>query len=589
VPHGYALARRLDAKKRNLGIFDGLLGDDLSKFVDAIQSQFDADFSRTGVARLRINTNEPRAAPAVFRTGKSMLFDTRCSDELHGHGFDIRPCRGSQAIPWYKGLRKGLCSGYALELPDAKRYHAAEFYFDRLRGQPPPPRPPPKSPPPLPPAPPEPAMPPSPPAALSIGELRSLIQFTERRFCDTVYVLSSEARCNQLALALNRRTKLGFGFSPPALPPIAPNIASPPPPPSPPPPGLPAAEAVRLLRFSAPETRLSTHFLATGVDTNEPASLGNNMGTEMGLDSRARIVSSLGALQPERWAACTGALAAQGAPLPCRTGDTEARCVDGSRRCATAYENTMNPWLELDLRRLVSNGQVDGYYFFALDILLPSVEEYGQLLFRSPYENEGRGYTLTLLDSMHNHLKVNCLPLSEQSVTSYTAGLRRVQHRCLSALAEPAEYHELSRVRYIKLTLTGTYRIIWLDRIDAVFRTLRDLPPHPPPSPGLPPAPPRPVAPPDAPNPPSIHQCDFYHRLAFWENLTSVVQEEPCELSSSACCKRLYEHDDANVFTLSASGCCTLRYADPALLTAATPPTEEFAWGAAGTGIRQVV
>ena len=137
---------------------------------------------------------------------------------------------------------------------------------------------------------------------------------------------------------------------------------------------------------------------------------------------------------------------------------------------------------------------------------------------------------------------------------------------------------------------TGCGRWIW--------RTLRELPPSPPPSPATPPPPPLPVAPPDAPSPPANHTCAKYTNLrldasAFIGGLV-LVYEEPCGLTFDQCCALAYEHDRTHAFQLSAGGCCTLLdvpyAADRGAMKpgGAKVPSLDFEFGAAATGVRYV-
>ena len=240
---------------------------------------------------------------------------------------------------------------------------------------------------------------------------------------------------------------LGDGFSPPALPPAFPAIPFPPPPPSPPWPAVPTSEEGRLVFVDAPHVTLSTYFLPAAIDAVAEAALSaeavaadaysENAGNHAKLVARSavrgEILDALNTRPGDAWAACSLWLeAARGAPLPCRTGDLAARCLDGARRCA--QDPMADPWLELDVREPPADavygplGELKpltpgAYYLFAVWFELPSNDEYAALLFRSPDADNptmdadeiGSGYELELRDDHHQVLDVQCEPLSKAS------------------------------------------------------------------------------------------------------------------------------------------------------------------------------
>ena len=344
---------------------------------------------------------------------------------------------------------------------------------------------------------------------------------TPRTFCDSVYIVSTEARCQSLAVSLQTRFVLGAGFSPPVPPPLAPNVALSPPPPSPPRPRIPAAIAATLTYVDPTSTYLSTYFLADGVDPPPPPNPppppgrrldgGPGMGVALSTSERSSILSGLNGVEMGKWAACT--LSLQSALLPCRSGVAASRCIDGARTCGSVDENGAAPYLELDFHDVAPEDK----YLFAIDFHLPATEEYARLFFETVYGVWGQGYRVDLYDEGRVPLSYACLSWSEQSVGAYEAGLRTVQFRCMSSLATDAEYTEVARARLARLTLLGTLRHIWLDSVQLVFRpipTLDETLPSPPPA-LLPLSPPLPSAPPDAPSPPSSpssHSCIFHSR-----------------------------------------------------------------------------
>ena len=87
-------------------------------------------------------------------------------------------------------------------------------------------------------------------------------------------------------------------------------------------------------------------------------------------------------------------------------------------------------------------------------------------------------------------------PYYEQGV-DYRDGLIRFEYVCLRALAADAAYAALRHVRLVRLTLTSGYRMLWLESMRLVLRTLRDRQARRRARAGR--LPPMPVAPPNAP------------------------------------------------------------------------------------------
>ena len=94
----------------------------------------------------------------------------------------------------------------------------------------------------------------------------------------------------------------------------------------------------------------------------------------------------------------------------------------------------------------------------------------------------------------------------------------------------------MTTVRFVRLTLLGSFRMLWLDDpepLRVVLRTLRGLEPAPPPSPSAPPVPPLPEAPPDAPTV-APGTCTEYPLRRFDATLKTHVFNEPCGLSAES-------------------------------------------------------
>ena len=600
---------RLTAALSDGALADGQTGADLT--IGDVR----AELARENDFLVRVhNPGQVMAQPDDWRTGVQVLRDERCSDVLaaippFGAPPGIRGCQqlsASQRGPYADSATPG-CSTEPLELDDAARDQPYTAFLSRLDPPPPPPLPPPSQPPPAPPIPPSPSPPPQPPAGLSANAVRAVVFDMQRSFCDTTYLLSTEARCTALAFSLQQTILLGEGFSPPTLPPAAPSIPSPPPPPSPPWPGVPKEEEGRIVFQEAAHVTLSTYFLPALMDPAAEAALSTeavaadtyevNAGNHAKLiarsEPRAHMLDALDRQPGHEWAACTMWLEhVLYAPLPCRTGDVMTRCMDGARRCddPNGPDPMEAPWLELDVRSGPpatvygplgeQKPRTPDYYLFAVWFELPDVDEYAALLFQSPDAGNpnfaagevGSGYELVLRDDHHQVLDVQCEPLSAQSITAFAPGLRRVQHRCLAPTAEPAAYETLTRVAYVRLVLPGRLRMIWLDGLTLEWRSPRDFPPSPPPPPPDPPAPPvspspgaPPLEPPPSPPPGSAvgPVCAFYrHRTLDGSEVTvDREQYEPCQLTPAECCDHLYEHrgQGFDAFVLSAHGCCTLQ------------------------------
>lgn len=419
-------------------------------------------------------------------------------------------------------------------------------------------------------------------------------------------MISAEARCSLLATRMQQVWQLDASFTPPAPAPLLPEGALPPPPtPSPPRPRLPVSESARIVHAEPTRVTLSTYFL--GESETDPATASTALGNVMALTNVANatrkaaldaITSGTNGLLPlTAWAACSAQLS--DAPLPCRTGDTPARCLDGGRRCGDVEGNTERPWLELDLTDdRIATGD---HYFFGLEFSLPANPEFASLFFESSTHQGARAigdvtnkyYELEVFDAAHNPLPVQCKPYHRQSIDVYKDGLTAFQYVCLEALATDAEYAALRHVHYVRFTLLGEYRMLWIEGVRVEWRELRDLPPAPPPPPRPPPAPPRPMAPPDAPAPNALHACATHPLKLFPSGQYPVAFHEPCGLTADACCALAYEHNHTAVYALSAAGCCTLYdvpdAADRASLAAGAPvPTDtaEGFFGTALTGVR---
>ena len=257
--------------------------------------------------------------------------------------------------------------------------------------------------------------------------------------------------------------------------------------------------------------------------------------------------------------------------------------------------------MELDLRDGLPTDR--DYYFFGFELTLPNHPQLGVLFFQSAQgvsndrgDVTNRYYEVEVLDEYHNPLATQCKSYHRQSMDVYVDGLTDFQFVCLEPSAEDAEYEAMRHVRFVRLTLLGSHRMIWLTNVRILWRTLEELPPSSPPPPYPPPlnesTPLPPGAPPDPP-PAFTGGCLAYPLLSFGTVYASAY-EEPCGLSFDECCALSYEHADTAVFTLTAAGCCERYTVSDAtemstLASGATVPTEAFGFGTATTGVRDMV
>ena len=556
------------------------------------------------LSQINVGAERPRAVE--WRTGKEALFAVRCSDKLHVKFPDDIKCCMFNPDGGTSGCltdeehqydrdvdRRDYCNPRELELADSRKDTLPEFIVTRLTFYPPPSpfSPSPSPPPPV--TPPATPPPPAPPVAVSAGFVRAQLFEAQRAFCDTVYISSAEARCTRLAQTLQQAYIYeGDSWTPPHLPPVAPDVAPPPSPPPPPLPAVPLEEQAHIFRVTPEAVFLSTYFVADRDGEGEGAQdKGARTPLAQETATRDAVFASIqdGVHAYGQWAACDADLA--DAPLPCRSADLERRCLSGGVRCKPDHlDNMRDPWVELDLLNSLPHVETnDPRYFFGLEIELPPEEEYGKLLFRSVGGAEDIGYEVETFDQHHapTEGRAQCQTWRDQTVTAHSPGLRSLQFVCLPALASEEDYATMRTVRYVRLALYGELRMVWVDSLTPIFRTLRDTNPSPPAPPNPPPPPPGPGAPPDLPE--SAKECDFYSDALLESNgfvnydwypgatTPVVVLEQPCGLSPKACCE-LAHVVEASSFYIDVSGCCTQYVSDGAQ---STPPVSLSASGQA--------
>ena len=151
----------------------------------------------TAITYIKNNDVEDIIEPSAlnYRKGTEALLNARCSTWLASNGVQgATECVGDRTA-WYSSSSNG-CSKERLELVDTSIYEPRSLYLSRFMAPTPPPRPPPKSPPPSPPSPPAPSPPPTPPQFASLEDALAFAAKIQRDFCDSVFILSGETRCN---------------------------------------------------------------------------------------------------------------------------------------------------------------------------------------------------------------------------------------------------------------------------------------------------------------------------------------------------------------------------------------------------------
>ena len=375
------------------------------------------------------------------------------------------------------------------------------------------------------------------------------IRKAEERMCTSVYYLPQTTRCERLALELTTRWLMEFA-KPPALPPLIGTSPSPPPPP-PPSPALPAGFVRRLPIGATLSTYRMPQALPAGVALDGFGFYHPDLAT-------LRFSLHL-AEQAQR--ACV-----PGAPLACVTGSLEDHCVNGGRRCGTAAANANAPWV--DARFVLSNR----HYLWGIVVSLPPNTQLAER-FVGPKKIEVFGERDTPLPCAEGNNEVVGVP-ADYKLTIV----------CHPPTATDSDLYALATAYRVRITLTGTFRQLWLSELAFIERPLEvveglgDASPKPPPPPPTPPALPQTgggAAPPCSFTPHSWITPGVEHRLT----------HEPCGQSADECCAHKQEHS-ADAFQLDDAGCCSLIYlGDGATMYTALDFERDGAWSdRSGTG-----
>jgi hypothetical protein len=483
-----------------------------------------------------------------WRTGKEALLAHRCNRLVATHlGAD--PCNHAP----YSALTSLGCTGENLMLesdPTGSEYGAAHWLF-RLEITPSPSPPPPPPDPPPPPPPPSPLLPPSPPEPLRQDVVMAELRLAEEEVCTTVYFLSQTTRCERLASALTKQYLMQF-TNPPLPPPIVGTSPSPPPP-SPPMPSLPAELNIVLPTFAMPSTMRYPSFPPAGTPVDPHGFY--YASSELDLQSRLRTFQ-LGAL------ACVPPFSDE--QIACATGSLADQCINGVRRCGTDEENAQDPFIEFQFTITQDS------YLWALRFTLPRNEQLATL-FVGTKRVELFGARNTPIPCYEGDAEVATLP------ADYT-----VTMTCASPTASDDDLIALGTVWRARLTLTGSYRQVWLAKekgIEIIERPLSaaevTVLAHPP----------SPTQPPPPPGTGSV-SCLFV-ALSFIDNESEIerLQHEPCGQTHDQCCASSHEHL-ATAYEIDDVGCCKLIFMKPLTMVSLASFTKYGSWSnRAGTGL----
>lgn len=181
---------------------------------------------------------------APFTTGRRAVLRARCNQELqnflHGEGTCPADCSQPRDADLccecepYKNVQG--CFQDSLPFVDSPQQYPSRTFWSRFGTPPPQPPPAPSLPPPAPPSPPSPPSPVAPPPLaldFTVEQVKEQVREYENAFCASVYYLSSQTRCTQLAVDLQTRFHSSY-FVPPSPAPAAPDTPRAPPAPMPP-------------------------------------------------------------------------------------------------------------------------------------------------------------------------------------------------------------------------------------------------------------------------------------------------------------------------------------------------------------------
>jgi hypothetical protein len=471
----------------------------------------------------------------TYTSGRVLMRRVRCSQTLNDY-FDQDYCDKKP----YSGYTN--CYSGDLELLSNPQFESSRKWLFNLIDLPP--SPPPFSPSPPPPKhhPPFPPIPSTPPYIIKQKELMISIRKAEEQACTSVYYLTTATRCERLAVSLARSVMYEV-LSPPSPPPADPLLWPPPPPYLPPSPFVPNG----IVYSPVASARLSTVRIPVVKELIQTALYLYDDGYYTTEDNLKQIKEALVDAEQTTIARCT--FWQRDAPLPCVTSALPENCISGTRHCDTEYKNLMEPTIDI----LLSGAPISrGNRLWGLEIELPQNDELASLLFKSASSLGGSGYRVDIQES--DGSPVACRSQDTQEDAMGVTLDRRVQHVCARGDASDAEMYKLSKVTRIRITLIGSYRQLWIKRINILEITLSSAKlspqsPHPPPRPDFPPIPPsRPQT-----------TCLFEIHQFFTER--TVVFKEPCGLTMQQCCEHAFltnAQAEVDAFEIDDAGCCLL-------------------------------
>ena len=485
---------------------------------------------------VRINAQLPLVdglgTAVAWRNGREALPMYRCNSALAAYlGSD--PCEHTP----FQTPARAQCSTSDLTLQSRPTIYGAKHWFTRLAPVPSPSPPPPPPNPRPPPAPPSPHPPPSPPYKYSQLEVMASIRQAEERVCTSVYYLSQTTRCERLAVELTQRWLMDF-MSPPALPPLS-GISPSPPPLAPPSPSLPSGFAY------------VTNYGATLSTFRMPAALpvGEVLDTFGFYSADLATLRTTLASTPALVRACV-----PNAPLACVSGSLDSQCLNGGRRCDTSAANAEAPWVEVRFKLS------DASYLWGIKLVLPRNTQLAERIVGTK-RIEVWGIRDEPLPCVEGNNEIVGLPNDESWAITIV---------CHPPTATDAQLYALSGAYRIRLTLTGTFRQVWLQDVIPMERPLteaqvRTAPSPPPPKPGSPPnSPPPPLEPASGEPPPPPAACTHYANTWLGTGVSHRLTHEPCGLTKEECCRHKQEHepDGAGAYQIDDAGCCSLIYFD---------------------------
>ena len=251
------------------------------------------------------------------------------------------------------------------------------------------------------------------------------------------------------------------------------------------------------------------------------------------------------------------AAAAHAAALPCVSAVREDNCLDGSRACdrriggSDDAERRNSKDAELELR-LEAQPRIRRAFLHSVKLHLPQTYELASLLFRSNERTGGSGYRVEALRGDGS------VAATATDTVTFVPDSRELEVLFAPTDDDDTVLRALSDVGYVRLTLPGDFRQIWLDRVQVVEKAfdLASLSPAPP---SPPPRPHSPLAPPE-----SGASCDFAVGGALDDRFVVRQDFERCEITEAECCEAAatsYTADEVEThsvgYIFSDHGCCS--------------------------------